>query len=244
VREHLICDGFQEGYRTWSLHGEASSSFENHGTCDVPDFIEQPSEDDDISELIRDLACGLDDRGDVEDDRSFEPSNEDVVAIHKLNADNRQELYPGSSNYSKLCFLVWLLHLKLLGGWADRSFDLLVDLLVDAMSKGSALPRNFHEAKKLVKSIGVGYTNIHASENDCILLWKEHENYDSCLKCKVSLWKSNKKSLDAKCEYKVPRKILCYFPIKRRPQRLFVIGGHQMHIFTGNIPKFHSRYRR
>jgi hypothetical protein len=80
---------------------------------------------------------------------SFEPSNEDVAAIHKLDANNRQELYLGCSNYSKylgcsnyskLHFLVRLLHIKLLGGWTDRSFDLLVDLLVDALSKGSTLP--------------------------------------------------------------------------------------------------------
>jgi hypothetical protein len=49
VREHLICDRFLKGYRTWISHGEASSSFENHGICDVSDFSEQPSEDDDIS---------------------------------------------------------------------------------------------------------------------------------------------------------------------------------------------------
>ena len=63
MREHLICNGFLKGYRTWTLHGEASSSFMNDGSCDVPHFIEHPSEDDAISELIRDLACGLDDRG-------------------------------------------------------------------------------------------------------------------------------------------------------------------------------------
>jgi hypothetical protein len=50
----------------------------------------------------------------MKDDGSFEPSNEDVAAIHKLNADNRKELYPGCSNYSKLHFLIWLLHIKLL----------------------------------------------------------------------------------------------------------------------------------
>jgi hypothetical protein len=37
---------------------ENLAPFMNHDTCDVPDFIEQPSEDDDISELINDLACG------------------------------------------------------------------------------------------------------------------------------------------------------------------------------------------
>jgi hypothetical protein len=222
VREHLICDGFLKGYRTWTLHGEASSSFENHGTCDVPDFMEQPSENDDILELIRDLACGLDDRGDMEDDGSFEPSNEDVPAIHKLNANNRQELYLVCSNYSKLRFLIQLLHIKLIGGWTNRSFDLLVDLLVDALPKGSTLPKKIHEAKKLVKSVGVGYTNIHACENDCILFWKEHENSSTCPKYKVSHWKSNKKGLDGKRQYKVPRKVLRYFSIKKRLQILFV----------------------
>ena len=62
VREHMICDGFLKGYKTWTLHGEASSSM-NHGNNDRPEFFEQPSDDDDISELIRDLACGLDDIG-------------------------------------------------------------------------------------------------------------------------------------------------------------------------------------
>jgi hypothetical protein len=234
----MICDEFLKEYRTWTLHGEANSSFMNHDTCDVLDFIEQPSEDDDISELIRDLACGLDDSGDMEDDRSLEPSNEDVAAIHKLDADNRQELYPGCSNYSKLRFLVLLLHIKLLGGWTDRSFDLLVDLLVDALPKGSALPRNFHDAKKLVKSVGVGYTNIHACENDCILFWKDYENSDSCLKCKVSRWKSNKKRLDGKREYKVPRRVLCYFPIKKRLQKLFVSSK------TASLTRWHNEHRR
>jgi hypothetical protein len=210
----------------------------NHDTCDVPDFIEQPGEEDDISELIRDLACGLDDRGDMEDDGSFDPSNEDVAVVHTLDADNRQELYPSCSNYSKLRFLVRLLHIKLLGGWTDRSFDLLVDLLVDALPKGSTLPRNFHEAKKLVKFVGVGYTNIHACENNCIIFWNECENSDSCPKCKVSRWKSNKKSLDEKCEYKVHRKVLLYFPIKKRLQRLFVSSK------TASLTRWHDEHRR
>jgi len=221
VREHLICDGFLKGYTTWTLHGEASSSFVNHGNND-DEFSEHPTEDDAISELLKDLACGLDDGGDMEDDGSFEEPNEDTVAIRKLAEDNSQELYPGCQNYSKLHFLVRLLHIKLLGGWTDRSFDLLVDLLVDALPKGSALPRNFHEAKKVVKSVGVGYTTIHACENDCILFWKEHKKLDSCSVCSVSRWKSEKKSLDGKREYKVPRKVLRYFPIKKRLQRLFV----------------------
>ena len=89
MREHLICDGFLKGYTTWTLHGEASSSFVNHGNND-DEFSEHPTEDDAISELLKDLACGLDDGGDMEDDGSFEEPNEDTIAICKLAEDNSQ----------------------------------------------------------------------------------------------------------------------------------------------------------
>jgi hypothetical protein len=236
VREHLICDGFLKGYKTWTLHGEASSSI-NHGNNDRPEFFEQPSDDDDISELIRDLACGLDDKGDLLDDGSCELPINDLAGIQKLLADNSQELYPGCNNYSKLRFLIRLLHIKLIGGWTDRSFDLLLDLLADALPKSSALPKNYHEAKKLVKSVGVGYTSIHACENNCILFWKEHENFNSCPKCKLSRWKSEKRSLDGKREYKVPRKVVRYFPIKKRLQRLFVSSR------TSSLTRWHDESR-
>ena len=51
VREHLLCDDFLKGYTTWTLHGEASSSFVNHGNND-DEFSEHPTEDDAIFELL------------------------------------------------------------------------------------------------------------------------------------------------------------------------------------------------
>ena len=193
IREHLICDGFQKGYTTWNLHGEPFSSV-RHGNFDG----------DDISGLLRDLAAGLDDRGDFDDDSSvLEPSAE-LLAIQKLVAENSKELCPNCKKYTQLCFLVRLLHLKLLGGWTDRSFNLLLDLLNDALPEGSTLPRNFYEAKKLVKSIGIGYQSIHACENDCMLYRKNDAKLDSCPKCKVSRWKSIRKSLDKASSFKWP----------------------------------------
>ena len=63
----MICDGFLKGNTTWNLHGEASSSDVNPRNSDdvVPS---EEAEDDEISELLRDLAGGLDDGGDFEDD--------------------------------------------------------------------------------------------------------------------------------------------------------------------------------
>lgn len=83
--------------------------------------------------------------------------------------DNNLEIYPGCKKFSKLRFVVRLLHLKLLGRWSDKSFDMLLELQRDLLPEGSLVPKNFNEAKKIVKSIGLGYVNIHACENDCIL---------------------------------------------------------------------------
>ena len=88
---------------------------------------------------------------------------------------------------------------------------------------GSTLPKNYYETKKFIKSIGLGYISIHACENDCILYWKDHQKSESCPKCKVSRWKSARKSLDGKHVYKVPKKVLRYFSIKKRLQRLFYV---------------------
>ena len=63
----MICDGFLKGNTTWNFPGEASSSDVNPGNSDGVVPIEEV-EDDEISELLRDLAGGLDDGGDFEDD--------------------------------------------------------------------------------------------------------------------------------------------------------------------------------
>ena len=137
-----------------------------------------------------------------------------LESLGKLEADSKVELYPGCNNYSTLRFLVRIHHTKLLGGWSDKSFNLLLDLLNDAYPT-SKIPKNFNEARKLVKCLGLGYISIHACENDCILFRKGNANAISCPECNSSRWKSEKKSTDGKRVKKVPKKVLRYFPIKK-----------------------------
>jgi hypothetical protein len=193
----------------------------DNGNYDDAEFIENSCEDDDISDFLRDLAAGLDDRGDFEDDGSTLEHCPELAALEKLVAENSKELYPNCKKYTQLRFLIRLLHIKLFGGWSNRSINMLLDLLNDAL-EGSTLPKIFQEAKKLVKTIGIGYNSIHACENDCILYCKGNVDLNSCPKCKVSRWKSERKSLDGKRIHKVPMKVLRYFPIKKQLKRLFL----------------------
>jgi hypothetical protein len=97
------------------LHGEISSSV-NHRNYDGAEVLEESNEDDDISDLLRDLAAGLDSRGDFDDNSSILEPCAELAAIPKLVAENSKELYPSCKKYTQLCFLVRLLHIKLLGG--------------------------------------------------------------------------------------------------------------------------------
>jgi len=61
----LICDGFLQEYTTWNLHGEASSSYVNTDNGDGAELVEDYSEEDDISTLLRDLGLlqGMQEKG-------------------------------------------------------------------------------------------------------------------------------------------------------------------------------------
>ena len=101
IREHLICDGFLKGYTTWNLHGEPFSSV-NRGNFDGCEVMEESNEDDDIAGLLRDLAAGLDDRGDFDDNSSVLEPCAELLAFQKLVAENSKELYLNCKKYTQL----------------------------------------------------------------------------------------------------------------------------------------------
>ena len=102
---------------------------------------------------------------------------------------------------------------------------MLLELLNNTFFEGAVLPKSHYEAKKILQDLGLGYECIHACKYDCVLFWKEHKDKDGCPTCKTSRWKIN----DGKGK-KIPHKILCYFPLKSRLQRLFMSKHSSMDI--------------
>ncbi|PKU62277.1 hypothetical protein MA16_Dca028560 [Dendrobium catenatum] len=72
------------------------------------------------------------------------------------------EFYPGCKRFSKLSFILHLFHLKCLNSWTARSFDMLLEILIEAFPEGTSLPKTTYEVKKLMKAFDLGYTKIHA----------------------------------------------------------------------------------
>ena len=136
--------------------------------------------------------------------------------------DAHARLYPGCK-YSRLSFLVHLYHLKCLHGWSQESFSALLGLLSAALPSEANLPKTYYEAKKIICSLGLDYMKIHACPKDCMLFRGDYAKKDFCHVCESSRWKVDKKnasSVEPKGKRK-PAKVLRYFPLIPRIQRLF-----------------------
>ncbi|KAA0066710.1 DNA/RNA polymerases superfamily protein [Cucumis melo var. makuwa] len=68
--------------------------------------------------------------------------------FQNLLNEARNELYPGCSEFSSLNFLVKLMHVKVLNGWSNKSFDMLLELLRAAFPMCSTILSLVHFLKQ------------------------------------------------------------------------------------------------
>jgi hypothetical protein len=230
VYQHIINHGFLKGYIRWIFHGEKAIPSNSQSTSEVEHEFHH-----DMDALIHDAFPihtnnGDDEYTNIEDmdpgaftsEHNVQQSEEgdDSDKFYKLLKEAEQNLYPGCKKFSKLSFIVHLYHLKCLNGWTDKSFSMLLELLSDAFPEENTLPKSFYETKKIISGLGLSYEKIHVCPNECILYWRDWAHANVCPKCGLSRWKVN--SDDVEGRKKIPEKVLRWFPLKARLQRLFM----------------------
>jgi len=224
VQEHIEINGISKMYTSWIHHGE--------GDNDVVQDGELPVVPEDMSWDGNDQAP-LDDEGQAEDvilddsERGVQGLIQDLytAASHGVGAnlykqimeEAKRELYPGCTEESRLSFIIKMLHIKVYNRITNSGFDAMLELLSTSFKNVTGLPKSYNEMKALLRKLGFGYVSIHVCKYDCALFWKDHEEDDHCLVCGFTRWKVNKEG-----KKKVPHKVLRYFPIIPRLQRLFI----------------------
>ncbi|XP_057986602.1 uncharacterized protein LOC131171152 [Hevea brasiliensis] len=104
--------------------------------------------------------------------------------------------------------------------WTNRSFDDLLGLLRELIPNGKQnLPKSYSSARKYVSGLGLHYEKYDVCHNHCTLYWGSFANATSCQICGLSRWKSDEGKSKRK---KTPYKVLRYFPLKPRLQKLFM----------------------
>ncbi|XP_028186392.1 uncharacterized protein LOC114373037 [Glycine soja] len=219
VEDHLLYKPFPQNYVIWDLHGE-KQALESSQVEDVfQDSGVQPQNPmemmiNDAFEQYRqhDPNVGASQPLNEDEIVNDEP-REDHNGFYELLNDGSQTLYEGSK-YTKLEFIIKLYHIKVLCGLSDKAMAMILDLLNDAFEKAK-FPPSIYEAKKIINKLGLNYKKIDACPKHCMLyLGDDEKSLDACKHCGTSRWKPNKKK-------KIAAKVLRYFPLKPRLQRLF-----------------------
>lgn len=116
---------------------------------------------------------------------------EEVRNIKKLLVAAQCEVYPGCKKYTLLKFVITMFHLKVSGKWTNKSFDMLMGVLLELLPEGNLVPKSIYEAKKFLRDLGLGYETIHACQHDGALFWKDNSTLEQCPVCGESRFKLN-----------------------------------------------------
>ena len=195
IEHHLIRYGFSSKYNRWIHHGEnvgggslGQTSMHSDGDgCVVNDNYV----DGDIIVALNDMHGPINNEIDFNESTSHEMDRNEKN-IDYLFGDAHQALYPGCTKFSALTFLVKLMHIKVLNGWSNKSFDMFLELLLDDFPKSINIPESHYDVQKMLRDFGLGYDSIHACKYDCALLWKENEKLHNFPMCGEPRYKNGK----------------------------------------------------
>ncbi|KAL6574453.1 hypothetical protein OROHE_001357 [Orobanche hederae] len=199
VRDHIICKGFVPRLEK---HMESGTN------------IETPANDNDKQFQFCDDMNGL------LHDTFRAGANEETRKFYKLIEEGQEELYPGCKTFSKLAFTIRLFLFKCDHKLSNVAFSALLELL-RSLIPDAKLPSSFREASNDLKMLGLDYIKIDACPNNCMLYWENHIEDTSCHVCNTSRWKSESRTAKKKSR-KIPAKVLRYFPLKKRLQRIYM----------------------
>ncbi|XP_062100451.1 uncharacterized protein LOC133806357 [Humulus lupulus] len=224
IERHIFVKGFYSKYVTWEYHGEDITEvnedredLETNSEEDEISYDSDNEDDDDMIPALEDLANQYHHNSDFVNLGDSNEHNDERNTLPDLFAEAEKELYFGCTTFSILTFIVNLMHIKVMCGWSNKSFDLLLELLSKTFPKDNKIPRSYYDAKKMLRDLGLGYETIHVCEYDCALFGKENKNAERCPICGHERYK-----FQGTKGKKIPHKKMQYFPITPRLQRLFM----------------------
>ena len=148
MHNHLQNHGIVRNYVRWVMHGEYEfnestydDEFEDSPPNDMHGLLHDAFQMPKTSNVLEENEISL-----IE--TSLEEPNDEAMKFYNFLKDAEKELYPGCTKFTKLAFVIRLIHIKCLNGWSNKSFTMLLELLKEVLSECDNFPGNFYEAKK------------------------------------------------------------------------------------------------
>jgi len=235
---HLICNGFLHGYREWIFHGESIGENSNNPTNHHCEMEKNTCMHVDMDQLIHDASRGAEPTTDLPNSMECNAPGTNLKdeTFSKLLKETDEVLWDGCE-LTKLSLLVLLLYTKITNKWTNKSFSDLLSILRIVIPNGEKLPKSFAQVRKLLAKLGLSYQKIHACPKNCQLYWKDTVGDDFCSICGTSRKVGTNLTNTRKAKKGVPAKVLRYFPLKPRLERLFMCKK------TASLFRWHAEER-
>ncbi|XP_074337044.1 uncharacterized protein LOC141674221 [Apium graveolens] len=209
---HLYRHGIMPAYTIWYFHEKSARSRVDIGTSSMN--VDNTHDDFyDAREMLGDFAEANDNF-----ENMHEEPNATTKTFYKMLDSATEPLYPNCTSFTTLSFVSKLLNFKHRHGCSNKGFDELLELIGSVLPEDHKLPMRYYDVKKLVSGLSMGYKKIDACVNDCMLFYKENSEKTYCDICDEGRYKAQKDSM----KKLIPKKILRYFPLTLRLQRLFM----------------------
>ncbi|XP_021740131.1 uncharacterized protein LOC110706520 [Chenopodium quinoa] len=143
-----------------------------------------------------------------------EKPNPQAKKFLNLLEESKRPLYEGSS-MSVLEIASRITSLKCEYNLPHMCVDGFASLMNETIPDNNNMGEAFYEVKKVVNGLELPHEKIHACPKGCMLFWKDDVNLSNCRVCGSERYSKTSKGSS------VPLKVLIYFPITPRLQRLF-----------------------
>lgn len=192
---------------------------------EVPSFVWPPRTEVNVNELVHEAfahANELHERAEAQEEILVpEPHVDGTYDLDMNDLDMEQLLRESTTPVYETCPVnrlqagIILLNMCNLFGVSNTFLDkLLLFLAGDLLPKSNCLPRNTYETKRMVMRMGLKHKAIHCCPDGHILYnGVDNKDLQECPTCNVPRYIAGSNQ--------VPRKVLRYFPLVPRLQRLF-----------------------
>ncbi|CAM8932792.1 unnamed protein product [Rhodiola kirilowii] len=221
IQTHLFSNGIMQEYKIWTYHGEQSEASSSVYT-ERRDYVMERSRGkigggdsyytNPTIEMLNDAFPFHDAHEEIEDDFFGKDAYE---KYEKLLAEAQTPIFEGSEK-TVLGTILSAMKVKVENGWSDKSFNDHLKITQDLLPSPNNYPSSYREVKRILKNMGMGYEIIHACEFGCVLFYTEFKDLEQCPVCKTTRY------LHSDSNSKIPRKVVRYFPLAPRLQRLYM----------------------
>ncbi|XP_073049018.1 uncharacterized protein [Primulina eburnea] len=259
VKVHLGRYGFVPDYYNWYFHGEeyippvfpnfnmevpsSSRSRVAPATAQTtaPEFLDFLQQNVNFEENPENENVNFGEENQTINNVPEDPEspNSYIKSLYECIKSAEKEIWDGNPHgHTVLSVLARLLKMKQEHNMSERNYNDMCQLMSELCPSDNFVPESFYATKKIIKDLGLPVEKIDACNNNCMIYWGVDEGLTECKICEHPRYKRSRSRSRNPQKKGTPYKMMYYFPITPRLQRLYASKATASHMRWHNDHHF------